>query len=647
MSQTNVDPKDIPFMPGTAFPDPHRTNFPVSHSLDMDHRIKTHDDEKALAAPTGLTSAYTATLAPIDYDERRALRTTWTMRQPADYLQWGEGHAKSMTVRGEFLRTTRGAIGCRTNSLNALMASGVRPDATLLPRTHEEERQFARSIPKFKPEHAVLDRVVMRFFAWFMEDVFESQSEKRRIRHVFIDYYLADRTIQIQERPVKNSGIPQGDLIKRHRIPRDHRDASAGFLSFEDLRVGDAVCIYSKVFYIYGCNDSTRQFLECQAAPGEMIPPNLPPESIPQDPYLAERQATEIAVMRKTHVTQHVPEEKLAKFLRHDREVLRFYAIWDNRHLVYGELRQLIIHFFLADDTVEVLEVLPQNSGRDPFPAFLRRQKVPKQHTMTQFAEHSLVTNEFFGARDFRIGSVISIYGRPVYIYDCDNYTREYMVRELGYSPQAVQPINKQELLSAPAQQMSLTQPANLMGKTRADMSALFPADIHHIGADVDTVGSCISIHPDAPRTDVLRWIKFGNLCLRFLAKFAPCDCNKPVHITQADRQFVISYFFSDGTVSVFEPTETTTPGFGYKFLERSRVVNEAATDAQNLEGTGLQSKKKIYIDFTDLDVGKMVVLNAHCFEIVEADERTKRIMEALQQVGNDLNKFDPKPFFD
>lgn len=150
-------------MPGTAFPDPHRTNFPVSHSLDMDHRIKTHDDEKALAAPTGLTSAYTATLAPIDYDERRALRTTWTMRQPADYLQWGEGHTKSMTVRGEFLRTTRGAIGCRTNSLNALMASGVRPDATLLPRTHEEERQFARSIPKFKPEHAVLDRVVMRF----------------------------------------------------------------------------------------------------------------------------------------------------------------------------------------------------------------------------------------------------------------------------------------------------------------------------------------------------------------------------------------------------------------------------------------------------------------------------------------------------
>lgn len=52
-----------------------------------------------------------------------------------------------------------------------------------------------------------------------MEDVFESQSEKRRIRHVFIDYYLADRTIQIQERPVKNSGIPQETLLNATAFP--------------------------------------------------------------------------------------------------------------------------------------------------------------------------------------------------------------------------------------------------------------------------------------------------------------------------------------------------------------------------------------------------------------------------------------------
>jgi hypothetical protein len=33
---------------------------------------------------------------------------------------------------------------------------------------------------------------------------------------------------------------------------------------------------------------------------------------------------------------------------------------------------------FLADDTIEVVEPLKQNSGRDPFPVFMKRQKPPK-----------------------------------------------------------------------------------------------------------------------------------------------------------------------------------------------------------------------------------------------------------------------------
>lgn len=36
------------------------------------------------------------------------------------------------------------------------------------------------------------------------------------------------------------------------------------------------------------------------------------------------------------------------------------------------------MHYYLADDTVEVLEVLQQNSGRMPFPQLLKRQRLPK-----------------------------------------------------------------------------------------------------------------------------------------------------------------------------------------------------------------------------------------------------------------------------
>lgn len=57
--------------------------------------------------------------------------------------------------------------------------------------------------------------------------------------------------------------------------------------------------------------------------------------------------------------------------------VLRFYCQWADDKM-YGEIRPYIVHYFLADDTVEVQEVSIPNSGRDPFPSLLKRQKLPK-----------------------------------------------------------------------------------------------------------------------------------------------------------------------------------------------------------------------------------------------------------------------------
>ena len=45
---------------------------------------------------------------------------------------------------------------------------------------------------------------------------------------------------------------------------------------------------------------------------------------------------------------------------------------------MFGDVRELIIHYFLADDTMEIREVIRANSGRDAAPKFLNRSKVPK-----------------------------------------------------------------------------------------------------------------------------------------------------------------------------------------------------------------------------------------------------------------------------
>ena len=68
----------------------------------------------------------------------------------------------------------------------------------------------------------------------------------------------------------------------------------------------------------------------------------------------------------------------ISQFLDNDRKVLRFYCIWDNSSEMFGDVRELVLHYFLADDTIEIREVIRANSGRDAAPKFLRRSKVPK-----------------------------------------------------------------------------------------------------------------------------------------------------------------------------------------------------------------------------------------------------------------------------
>jgi hypothetical protein len=64
------------------------------------------------------------------------------------------------------------------------------------------------------------------------------------------------------------------------------------------------------------------------------------------------------------------------QFLDHDRKVLRFFSKFDD--LPY------VVHYYLADDTVEIREVHFANNGRDQFPMLLKRQKLPREFGVNQ-----------------------------------------------------------------------------------------------------------------------------------------------------------------------------------------------------------------------------------------------------------------------
>lgn len=71
-------------------------------------------------------------------------------------------------------------------------------------------------------------------------------------------------------------------------------------------------------------------------------------------------------------------KDTLKQFLEHDSKVLRFSCYWDDTESMFGEPRELILHYFLADDTIEIYEVHFPNSGRDAVPKFLHRGRLPK-----------------------------------------------------------------------------------------------------------------------------------------------------------------------------------------------------------------------------------------------------------------------------
>ena len=72
--------------------------------------------------------------------------------------------------------------------------------------------------------------------------------------------------------------------------------------------------------------------------------------------------------------------KKEARFYEHDRHVLRFHGMWDDRASPCGMLNPLEVHYYLADDTLEITEKLkdPLRRGYEAFPTFLKKCKCAK-----------------------------------------------------------------------------------------------------------------------------------------------------------------------------------------------------------------------------------------------------------------------------
>jgi len=469
------------------------------------------------------------------------------------------------------------------------------------------------------PSWLSLDDKVLRFSAYFRETVNES-SETDHIRKVLIHFYNSDNSIMISEPAVTNSGIQGGVLLRRHKVApsmenkRGTRSATkaAPCITVNDFEIGEEITMYGRTYHIVDCDAATRDFY---ASLGHNLGPSLP---YPTDQYFTEyrnrlegkepvrkmdwedrdiKMGFEQAVMGKTFM--HTPEEiaKTKRFLLDDKSVLMFKAIWEDRDSPHGDLRTFEVRFFLCDDTIEVIERVKPNCGRNAGRAFAFRRRLPKTkdaaaHAFDLTFKQSKDPNSgrFYGAEDLVIGAYINVYGRALRLWDCDPFTRQHCRNVLGVEQPTAIDVDK-EYGIAPK-----PPPPN------------YPPPFNNFGTEEDSLGNWKNLVLKPPKQDLRRWMEFDGKLLRFRAKF-----RKPPTSEDADRTFMIVFYLGDDTIQVGEVAMRNSGMVGGCFLGRQRVKKYA--------GEGPLCN----LTWRDFYVGAVVNIGGHIFELTETDEFTRR----------------------
>lgn len=125
---------------------------------------------------------------------------------------------------------------------------------------HNQPSLYPPYVGPLIPPWLAYDKKVLCFHAYFKESLHEVYQAPYQVRKVRILFYLEDGTMQVSEPRVDNSGLSQGCVVSRQRVPRPP-PCQHEFLSILDLNVNQTVTIFDRVYQITGCDLFTRHFL--------------------------------------------------------------------------------------------------------------------------------------------------------------------------------------------------------------------------------------------------------------------------------------------------------------------------------------------------------------------------------------------------
>jgi Ca2+-binding EF-hand superfamily protein len=182
------------------------------------------------------------------------------------------------------------------------------------------------------------------------------------------------------------------------------------------------------------------------------------------------------------------------------------------------------------------------------------------------------------------------------------------------------------------------------------------PSAYMGIGSEEDSLGSFYSLTPKYPRRDPSRGIKFEGMALKFKAKLsgtravasddlptaaaaaasaagedvdplaaamssddaAVRSVSSGIGRIDATREFVVTWFMEDETLTVYEPPCRNSGVIGGKFLSRRRLRNPATGD---------------FFRDADFFIGAVLKLGGHIFHMYDAENFTKRLLKGEAKV--------------
>jgi hypothetical protein len=406
-----------------------------------------------------------------------------------------------------------------------------------------------------------------------------------------------------------------------------------------DFNIGKEPKIVGRVFHVVRCDPTTRKYFAEEL--GVEMPSN---GSYPDDKHSAVLRAQQTeADPRRSRInplTEIRQEDKLRSYLQFAGKVLRFQCEWDDTKAFKGEVHSYVLHFYLADDTVELKELRNDNDGHAPFPLLLNRQKVPITSRITlehqngqnmntsyqreQFVDSRVISSgenesqQHLKASDLICGETLQILGRRILLQSCDRFTHEFYDRHLGMQQVLEQSLYVGQPPAGSRQTIREMQRTGSKGgfQTRDRPPSQPPVAYNphvHFGSENDNIG-----------LDIHRFLKYDHLQVLRLTACLASEKSKR-HPIERERRYVVNFYLSDQTLAIFETVERNSGMSGGKFLARARYKIGTSARARWVEPADMLVGRNLSL------VHPKTLARLPTLEILGADDYTQSYVAVAQ----------------